>query len=106
MTPVRVSRNVPSVPRTTSPRGSPTGPTANPSFLSDQPLWQRLGAVREGRVVAVDALRWATMSSIPGSWWVFDDLAAPLIEGAAPVLGAASPAGLERLRGYRSRSML
>jgi ABC-type Fe3+-hydroxamate transport system substrate-binding protein len=81
-----------------------TGPTANPAFLRDQPLWQRLDAVRAGRVVEVDALRWATMSCLLGSWWVLDDLAALLLDGGAPVLGAASPAGLERLGGYRDRS--
>ncbi|TQM11993.1 ABC transporter substrate-binding protein [Pseudonocardia kunmingensis] len=80
-----------------------TGPTANPAFLRDQPLWQRLGAVREGRVVEVDAMRWATMSCLLGSWWVLDDLTALLLDGGAPVRGAASPAGLARLHHYRAR---
>ncbi|OZM81332.1 ABC transporter substrate-binding protein [Pseudonocardia sp. MH-G8] len=81
-----------------------TGPTANPAFLREQPLWRRLGAVRDGRVVEVDAMRWASMSCLLGSCWVLDDLASLLLHGVAPVLGAASPAGLTRLRGYRSRS--
>lgn len=78
-----------------------TGPTADPAFLRAEPLWGRLGAVREGRVVEVDVMRWAMMSCALGSLWVLDDLAAILLDGAGPVIGAASPAGLERLRGYR-----
>ncbi|HYH33380.1 MAG TPA: ABC transporter substrate-binding protein [Pseudonocardia sp.] len=81
-----------------------TGPTADPAFLRDQPLWQRLDAVRAGRVVQVDAMRWATMSCLLGNMSVLDDLAALLLDGAAPVHGAASPAGLARLHAYRSRS--
>jgi len=80
-----------------------TGPTADPAFLRDEPLWQRLGAVRDGRVVEVDAMRWATMSCALGTSWVLDDLAAVLLGEGQVVTGAASPAGLERLRGYRSR---
>jgi ABC-type Fe3+-hydroxamate transport system substrate-binding protein len=80
-----------------------TGPTADPAFLRDQPLWQRLGAVRGGRVIEVDAMRWATMSCALGTLWVLDDLAAVLLEEGSVVDGAASPAGLERLRGYRAR---
>jgi ABC-type Fe3+-hydroxamate transport system substrate-binding protein len=80
-----------------------TGPTADPAFLRDQPLWQRLGAVQAGRVVEVDAMRWATMSCALGALWVLDDLAAALLGDGAVVHGAASPAGLERLRGYRAR---
>jgi ABC-type Fe3+-hydroxamate transport system substrate-binding protein len=80
-----------------------TGPTADPTFLRDQPLWQRLGAVRDGRVVEVDAMRWATMSCALGTLWVLDDLAAVLLGEGAIVTGAASPAGLDRLRGYRAR---
>jgi hypothetical protein len=34
---------------------------------------------------------------------VLDDLAAELLGEGAVVKGAASPAGLERLRGYRAR---
>jgi ABC-type Fe3+-hydroxamate transport system substrate-binding protein len=80
-----------------------TGPTADPAFLRDQPLWQRLGAVQGGRVVEVDAMRWATMSCALGTLWVLDDLAAVLLGEGSVVDGAASPAGLERLRGYRAR---
>jgi ABC-type Fe3+-hydroxamate transport system substrate-binding protein len=80
-----------------------TGPTADPAFLRDQPLWQRLGAVQAGRVVEVDAMRWATMSCALGTLWVLDDLAAVLLDGGNAVNGAASPAGLERLRGYRDQ---
>jgi ABC-type Fe3+-hydroxamate transport system substrate-binding protein len=80
-----------------------TGPTADPTFLRDEPLWQRLGAVRGGRVVEVDAMRWATMSCALGTLWVLDDLAAVLLGEGELVTGAASPAGLERLRGYRTR---
>ncbi|TWF80775.1 ABC-type Fe3+-hydroxamate transport system substrate-binding protein [Pseudonocardia hierapolitana] len=80
-----------------------TGPTADPTFLRDEPLWQRLGAVRGGRVVEVDAMRWATMSCALGTLWVLDDLAAVLLGEGELVTGAASPAGLERLRGYRAR---
>jgi ABC-type Fe3+-hydroxamate transport system substrate-binding protein len=80
-----------------------TGPTADPAFLRDQPLWQRLGAVRAGRVVEVDAMRWATMSCALGTLWVLDDLASLLLDGGVAVNGAASPAGLERLRAYRAR---
>jgi ABC-type Fe3+-hydroxamate transport system substrate-binding protein len=80
-----------------------TGPTADPGFLRAEPLWQRLGAVQAGRVVEVDALRWATMSCVLGTWWVLDDLAALLLGEGTPVHGVASPAGLERLRGYRAR---
>lgn len=80
-----------------------TGPTANPAFLRDEPLWQRLGAVRSGRVVEVDVMRWATMSCALGALWVLDDLAAVLLGEGAVVEGAASPAGHERLRGYRAR---
>jgi ABC-type Fe3+-hydroxamate transport system substrate-binding protein len=85
-----------------------TGPTADPAFLRDQPLWQRLGAVRAGRVVEVDAMRWATMSCALGALWVLDDIAALLLgEGGVVnggvVNGAASPAGIERLGTYRAR---
>jgi ABC-type Fe3+-hydroxamate transport system substrate-binding protein len=80
-----------------------TGPTADPAFLRNEPLWQRLGAVQAGRVVEVDAIRWATMSCALGALWVLDDLAAVLLGDGAVVNGAASPAGLERLRGYRAR---
>jgi iron complex transport system substrate-binding protein len=80
-----------------------TGPTADPAFLRAEPLWQRLGAVREGRVVEVDVMRWATMSCALGTLWVLDDLAAVLLGEGGVVSGAASPAGLERLRGYRAR---
>ncbi|GAA0899280.1 ABC transporter substrate-binding protein [Pseudonocardia zijingensis] len=80
-----------------------TGPTADPAFLRSEPLWERLGAVRAGRVVEVDVMRWAMMSCALGSLWVLDDLAATLVDGAGPVIGAASPTGLERLRGYRAR---
>jgi ABC-type Fe3+-hydroxamate transport system substrate-binding protein len=80
-----------------------TGPTADPAFLRDQPLWRRLGAVQAGRVVEVDAMRWATMSCALGTLWVLDDLAAVLLDGGSAVNGAASPAGLERLRAYRAR---
>jgi ABC-type Fe3+-hydroxamate transport system substrate-binding protein len=80
-----------------------TGPTADPAFLRDQPLWQRLGAVQAGRVVEVDAMRWATMSCALGVLWVLDDLAAVLLDGGSAVNGAASPAGLERLRAYRAQ---
>lgn len=80
-----------------------TGPTADPAFLRDEPLWRRLGAVQAGRVVEVDALRWATMSCVLGTWWVLDDLAALLLGEGRTVHGAASAAGLERLRGYRAR---
>jgi ABC-type Fe3+-hydroxamate transport system substrate-binding protein len=80
-----------------------TGPTADPAFLRDQPLWQRLAAVQAGRVVEVDAMRWATMSCALGTLWVLDDLAAVLLDAGTPVHGAASPAGLERLRAYRAR---
>jgi ABC-type Fe3+-hydroxamate transport system substrate-binding protein len=80
-----------------------TGPTADPAFLRAEPLWQRLGAVRSGRVVEVDAMRWATMSCVLGTLWVLDDLAAVLLGEGAVVNGAASPAGLDRLRGYRAR---
>lgn len=80
-----------------------TGPTADPAFLRAEPLWQRLGAVRGGRVVEVDAMRWATMSCALGTLWVLDDLTAVLLGEGAVVNGTASPAGLERLRGYRAR---
>jgi ABC-type Fe3+-hydroxamate transport system substrate-binding protein len=80
-----------------------TGPTADPAFLRDEPLWQRLGAVRAGRVVEVDAMRWATMSCVLGTLWVLDDIAAVLLDEGGVVTGAASPAGIERLRGYRAR---
>ncbi|QYN39512.1 ABC transporter substrate-binding protein [Pseudonocardia sp. DSM 110487] len=80
-----------------------TGPTADPTFLRDQPLWQRLGAVRDGRVVEVDAIRWATMSCALGTLWVLDDLSAVLLGEGTVVTGAASPAGLGRLRDYRAR---
>jgi ABC-type Fe3+-hydroxamate transport system substrate-binding protein len=80
-----------------------TGPTADPAFLRDQPLWQRLAAVQAGRVVEVDAMRWATMSCALGTLWALDDLAAVLLDAGTPVHGAASPAGLERLRAYRAR---
>jgi ABC-type Fe3+-hydroxamate transport system substrate-binding protein len=80
-----------------------TGPTADPTFLRDEPLWLRLGAVQAGRVAEVDAMRWATMSCALGTLWVLDDLAALLLDGGSAVSGAASPAGLERLRGYRAR---
>lgn len=80
-----------------------TGPTADPAFLHAHPLWQRLDAVRAGRVVAVDAMRWATMSCALGAWWVLDDLTALLLEGGGAVTGTASPAGLARIRGYRAR---
>jgi iron complex transport system substrate-binding protein len=80
-----------------------TGPTADPAFLRDQPLWQRLAAVQAGRVFEVDAMRWATMSCVLGTLWVLDDLAAVLLDAGTPVHGAASPAGLERLRAYRAR---
>jgi hypothetical protein len=83
-----------------------TGPTADPAFLRDEPLWQRLGAVRDGRVVEVDAMRWATMSCALGTLWVLDDLAAVLLGEGRVVTGAASAAGLERLRGYRERYAL
>jgi ABC-type Fe3+-hydroxamate transport system substrate-binding protein len=80
-----------------------TGPTADPAFLREQPLWQRLGAVRAGRVVEVDAMRWATMSCALGTLWVLDDLAALLLGEGGVVNGAASPAGIERLGAYRAR---
>jgi ABC-type Fe3+-hydroxamate transport system substrate-binding protein len=80
-----------------------TGPTADPAFLRDEPLWQRLGAVRAGRVVEVDAMRWATMSCALGTLWVLDDLAAVLLGEGGVVTDAASPAGLERLGTYRAR---
>ncbi len=80
-----------------------TGPTADPAFLHVHPLWQRLDAVRAGRVVEVDAMRWATMSCALGAWWVLDDLTALLLEGGGAVTGTASPAGLARIRGYRAR---
>lgn len=80
-----------------------TGPTADPTFLRSEPLWQRLGAVRGGRVVEVDAMRWASLSCPLGALWVLDDLAAVLLGEGAVVTGAASPAGLDRLRGYRER---
>jgi ABC-type Fe3+-hydroxamate transport system substrate-binding protein len=80
-----------------------TGPTADPAFLRDQPLWQRLGAVQGGRVVEVDAMRWATMSCALGTLWVLDDLTAVLLGEGPVVTGAASSAGLDRLRGYRAR---
>jgi ABC-type Fe3+-hydroxamate transport system substrate-binding protein len=80
-----------------------TGPTADPAFLRGQPLWQRLAAVQAGRVVEVDAMRWATMSCVLGTLWVLDDLAAVLLDAGTAVHGAASPAGLERLRAYRAR---
>jgi ABC-type Fe3+-hydroxamate transport system substrate-binding protein len=80
-----------------------TGPTADPAFLHAHPLWQRLDAVRAGRVVEVDAMRWATTSCALGAWWVLDDLTALLIEGGTAVTGTASPAGLARIRNYRAR---
>jgi iron complex transport system substrate-binding protein len=80
-----------------------TGATADPAFLRTEPLWQRLGAVRDGRVVEVDVMRWAAMSCALGALWVLDDLAAVLLREGGVVSGAASPAGLERLRGYRAR---
>jgi ABC-type Fe3+-hydroxamate transport system substrate-binding protein len=80
-----------------------TGPTADPAFLRDEPLWQRLDAVRTGRVVEVDALRWATMSCLLGTLWVLDDLAALLIDEGTVVTAGDSPAGLARLGGYRTR---
>jgi ABC-type Fe3+-hydroxamate transport system substrate-binding protein len=80
-----------------------TGPTADPAFLRDQPLWQRLWAVRAGRVVEVDAMRWATMSCVLGTLWVLDDIAAVLLDEGGVVTGTASPGGIERLRGYRAQ---
>jgi hypothetical protein len=68
--------------------------------------------VRAGRVVEVDAMRWATLSCALGTLWVLDDVAALLGEGGVVnggvvnggvVNGAASPAGIERLGAYRAR---
>lgn len=78
-----------------------TGPTADPSFLSDESLWANLRAVRAGRVITVEALRWSTLSSPLGALWVLDDLEAVLRRSDPPIRDVASPEGMRRLRRYR-----
>lgn len=78
------------------------GPTVDPRWLYDRPLWRQLGAVRRRRVIEVDALQWATTSSLLGNWWVLDDLAAVLREDACPIVGSATFRGIQRLARYRA----